>query len=57
MIFLGMSLGMHNVDREKDYILQCHLGTHEMHADERGWWEEKGMKWGSSQMAHYQWDQ
>jgi len=29
-----------------NYILYCHLGTHDKHANDRGWREVKGMKWG-----------
>jgi len=56
VIFLGASLGMHNMDLERNYNLECHLRTQERHAQEKGWWEVKGMKWVSSQVAHDKWD-
>jgi len=34
------------MDQRRDNNLQCHLGTHEMLAHERGWWEVKGIRWG-----------
>jgi len=45
------------MDQERDDNLECHLGTHEKHANERGWWKVKEMKWDTIQVAHYEWEQ